>query len=529
MAPVDRVECKPLRNLDELFSWKPSDSDWSALAQNLSPRCDYCYAGKDLQCHKNVPKPVRLLSSSVPKTLVCHDMMGGYLDDRFVYGTEYSDQYLFYQWSAIDIFVYFSHHFVTIPPVMWINAAHTHGVQILGTLITEHTDGVDIWNRIFADERDQNRFVDQLVAVQKRYRFDGYLVNIENELTTDQLPKLENFLRNLKSQIENGVVIWYDAVSFVNGKLEWQDELNEHNKPAFDICDGVFLNYNWNASKLEKSLSNAGARLRDVYVGIDVFPRDRKNAGGFYTKDALSAVRSFGMSAAIFAFGWTYEVEAKVNAKNFFSVEKEFWSKLLPYLYIHCPSCVPFKTDFNIGVARTRHNDSLWYDLSLQSVHLSLPSCWNENAERSCFDLTTTDGFSEGGGCLLLNTIDNETEIHKLMLCHFSTSEKSPLTMTIAAKTSGEFRPFVILLCVENKNRRFTLILQFSDNEEYSFGKVEYSCCIALSEEINKAKTIRTSSNRWITNCFSLKFDGTITDIVARIETPTMIGSLSFE
>lgn len=31
-----------------------------------------------------------------------------------------------------DIFVYFSHYFITVPPPCWVHAAHIHGVPILG-------------------------------------------------------------------------------------------------------------------------------------------------------------------------------------------------------------------------------------------------------------------------------------------------------------------------------------------------------------------------------------------------------------
>ncbi len=40
-------------------------------------------------------------------------------------------------WADVDVFVYFSHGFVTLPPSGWVAAAHTNGVPILGTVIME--------------------------------------------------------------------------------------------------------------------------------------------------------------------------------------------------------------------------------------------------------------------------------------------------------------------------------------------------------------------------------------------------------
>lgn len=51
---------------------------------------------------------------------------------RFVQGSEKHDEYRFFHWGGIDTFIYFSHKFITIPPVGWINAAHRHGVKVLG-------------------------------------------------------------------------------------------------------------------------------------------------------------------------------------------------------------------------------------------------------------------------------------------------------------------------------------------------------------------------------------------------------------
>lgn len=50
-------------------------------------------------------------------------------------GSAKYDGYTFYNWAGIDIFCYFSHHLITIPPVAWINTGHAHGVKVIGMYI----------------------------------------------------------------------------------------------------------------------------------------------------------------------------------------------------------------------------------------------------------------------------------------------------------------------------------------------------------------------------------------------------------
>lgn len=73
-------------------------------------------------------------SSSLPqrrRLLVCHDMAGGYLDDKWIQGGTNPDAYSIWHWHLIDVFVYFSHSLVTLPPPSWTNTAHRHGVKVL--------------------------------------------------------------------------------------------------------------------------------------------------------------------------------------------------------------------------------------------------------------------------------------------------------------------------------------------------------------------------------------------------------------
>ena len=52
-------------------------------------------------------------------------------------------------------------------------------------------------------------------------------------------------------------------------------------RPYFDLCDGIFLNYNWTESGLSASRLLAKERRGEVYVGIDVFGRGCPGGGGF--------------------------------------------------------------------------------------------------------------------------------------------------------------------------------------------------------------------------------------------------------
>ena len=52
-------------------------------------------------------------------------------------------------------------------------------------------------------------------------------------------------------------------------------------RPFFDLCDGIFLNYNWSEQGLASSKTLAIDRCGEVYVGIDVFGRGCYGGGGY--------------------------------------------------------------------------------------------------------------------------------------------------------------------------------------------------------------------------------------------------------
>ncbi|XP_050475902.1 uncharacterized protein LOC126866405 [Bombus huntii] len=380
------TESQPFKNLKELFDNVGNLKPWPEIKE-LRDSTDYMYSGLEISGEK---MQLEKLDREVqPRTLLCHDMKGGYLEDRFINGSESYGSYLFYHWSVIDTFVYFSHHFITVPPFGWINVAHNHGVKVLGTVITEREG---IWDVILESQEEVRRFADALILVAKFYKFDGWLLNVENTIKSEQVNNLIYFVKylteNIHEAIRNSEIIWYDSVTN-EGKLNWQNELNSKNIDFFLNCDGIYLNYNWTKSKLKNSVAlakNHNRDIHDIYVGLDIWGRGCPGGGGFNSTYALQKIRHEGLSVAIFGPGWTHEF---FGSQTFQEIEDLFWAQLFPYLYVHVPIYEDevFKTSFCRGSGSLYYccGQPLYeqegrnfiyksfYNLSLQNPQISVP------------------------------------------------------------------------------------------------------------------------------------------------------------
>lgn len=207
----------PLESMQELLKWNSEDF--------LDPGQAFSVASVPLKRKKTNP--------TSRKTLFCHDMMNNYSSDRFVQGAPGTDHYIFPFWSMIDTFIYFSHHLVTIPTATWTNAAHSNGVAVLGTFITEWNDGFKTCEEFLKDDSSWKVVADQLVKVCEYYSFDGWLVNIENDIHINQMPSLKKFVtyltKSMHEHVEGSQILWFDSV-IKTGKLSWQSEINHHNE-----------------------------------------------------------------------------------------------------------------------------------------------------------------------------------------------------------------------------------------------------------------------------------------------------------
>lgn len=104
---------------------------------------------------------------------------------------------------------------------------------ILGTIITEWDDGVLIWKELLKDEASIDLYTKCLADICAHFSFDGYLLNVENEIDKTLLTKFLRFIDLLSYKLHMLVptaeLIWYDSVT-KDGSLQWQNELNDMNR-----------------------------------------------------------------------------------------------------------------------------------------------------------------------------------------------------------------------------------------------------------------------------------------------------------
>lgn len=273
-----------------------------------------------------------------PRLLLCHDFKDGYPEWEAsadgVVGEDCpkdTEVWRFNHWAYVDIFVYFSHYCVTIPPVGYIQAAHRHGALVLGTLIFEWDSGAKELKKILVSFKTRSRAASQLAAIARFYGFDGWLVNVEVELAGGSsaasdlaafVGDLTRATRKIVGQVSE--VIWYDSVTR-DGSLNRQNELNQDNEQFFKAAGSIFTNYHWDRNAPVRSAVKAGTRRTDVFTGIDIHGRKTYGGGGFQAHLALRAIKQGGTSAALFAPGWTVE-KCPPNVKDPRELEERFWT-----------------------------------------------------------------------------------------------------------------------------------------------------------------------------------------------------------
>ncbi|RDX88412.1 Cytosolic endo-beta-N-acetylglucosaminidase 1 [Mucuna pruriens] len=409
-------------------------------------------------------------SASLPnrrRILVCHDMAGGYLDDKWVQGGTNADAYAIWHWHFIDVFVYFSHNLVTLPPPSWTNTAHRHGVKVLGTFITEGYEGIAVCDELFSTKESAQMYAKLLAELAVNLGFDGWLLNMEVSLKPEQIANLKEFVNHLSltthSSVPGSLVIWYDSVT-INGDLWWQNELNEYNKPFFDICDGIFTNYSWQEDYPKRSAAVAGDRKFDVYMGIDVFGRNTYGGGQWNTNVALDVIRKEDVSAAIFAPGWVYETKQGPDfetAQNcWWNLVEKSWGIVRKYL-----GTLPFYTNFDkglgyhISVDGNQVSDVPWCNISSQGVQPFLDFADSTaNSIQLLVDLKEPS-YSGGGNITFKGSLEKGAYFKRRIFQGEFILNKLPIHFIYSVKSDSNSSLGLVLLFTSTVNKTMSILL----------------------------------------------------------------------
>ncbi|KAI4384550.1 hypothetical protein MLD38_002690 [Melastoma candidum] len=412
---------------------------------------------------------VDLPPAELPKrgrVLVCHDMQGGYVDDKWVQGGNNPDAYAIWHWHLIDIFVYFSHNLVTLPPPCWTNTAHRHGVKVLGTFIAEWEEGKQTCNKLLATKATAQMYAERLVELAAMLGFDGWLLNLEVGLNQEQIPILKEFVSHLTQKMHDAIpgslVIWYDAVT-VDGRLIWQNQLNDSNKPFFDLCDGLFANYSWAERYAKNSADLAGDRKYDVYMGIDVFGRNTFGGGQWTTNVALDVIKKADVSTAIFAPGWLYETK---QPPDFETAQNRWWSLVEKSWGVvrHYPKSLPFYSNFDQGrgyhysVDGKTVSEAPWNNISRQGTQPFLEFS-GDSKDLIQVAVDFKESSYSGGGSITFKGIHEDGKSFTARLFDGALVMETPVHFTYSVKSEGRSMLGLALEFSSDAGRRHTFIL----------------------------------------------------------------------
>ncbi|XP_030540409.1 cytosolic endo-beta-N-acetylglucosaminidase 1 [Rhodamnia argentea] len=449
-----------------------------------------------------------------PRILVCHDMQGGYLDDKWVQGGDNAEAYAIWHWYLMDVFVYFSHNLVTLPPPCWTNAAHRHGVRVLGTFIAEWEEGRLACNKLLSTKDSARMYAERLAQLAAALGFDGWLINMEVDLKLEQIPIMLEFVSHLTqtmhSSVPGSLVIWYDSVT-IHGHLKWQDQLNNYNKPFFDLCDGIFVNYTWRENYPRLSAAVAGDRKYDVYMGIDVFGRNTYGGGQWKASVALDVLKKDEVSAAIFAPGWVYETKQPPNfetAQNhWWSLVENSWGVLQRY-----PKSLPFHSNFDQGrgyhysVDGNQISEASWCNISCQSFQpfLEFHGDGTDNPIVVSVNLKEAS-FSGGGNITFKGTLKGNAYFTARLFEADLPLGNSPMYFTYSVKSEGSSLVGLSLEFSSEKNERNTVLLASHGNALDTMNQfVRRFSEVIMPRRVTKLE----SSPEWVILESSISMDG---------------------
>ena len=359
-------------------------------------------------------------------------------------GSATEDYYALNYWQYVDQLVFWGgsagEGLILAPNPTVIDAAHRNGVPVLGNVYLPPTafGGQIDWVHDFV-QRDGDTFpvADKMIEAAEYYGFDGWFINQETaggdaQLATDMRDMLEYFQAH-----SNLLITWYDAMT-ASGAVNWQNALTAQNQMFFQdgdtlVSDEMFLNFNWNATRLNNSSTLAtslGRSPYDLYAGIDV------ESNGYNTSVLWNAVFPEGAphvtSIGFYRPEWTHNSSAS-NA-DFYARDNRFWigpngdpsnttsssnwKGVAHYIPANSPlATLPWVTSFNTGQGTFYAMDGEivsaepWNNLSLQDVLPTWRWIVHSDGTKLAPSIDFGDAYWGGSSLLISGTLDAVNDI----------------------------------------------------------------------------------------------------------------------
>ncbi|MBL1086097.1 endo-beta-N-acetylglucosaminidase [Streptomyces actinomycinicus] len=258
-------------------------------------------------------------------------------------GSATADYYALTHWAYLDELVFWGgsagEGLVLAPNAPVVDAAHRHGVPVLGTVFLPPVayGGQLQWTRdlVQKDASGHYPLAAQLVAVAAAYGFDGWFLNAETNGGNSALgTAVLGFLKELKAlaAARGQRVTWYDALT-VNGTVSWQGALNSQNQAFFGTADDMFVDFRWTAATLASSGTRAqrlGRSRYELWAGVDV---ESNGSGTNVNWDAIMpSGKPHVTSLGLYRPEWTrnHLPAGRRTPGDFHAADDRFWTGRSP-------------------------------------------------------------------------------------------------------------------------------------------------------------------------------------------------------
>lgn len=413
-------------------------------------------------------------------------IMNGSTSGNAPHGLNKAEANTFSYWQYVDTLVYWggsSGEGLIVPPSPdVVDAGHKNGVKVIGTVFMPQTahGGKMEWLEDLLTKNEDGSYpvVDKLIEVAKTYGFDGWFINQETEgtdeepLTADHAARMQEFLAYFKEKAPELELVYYDSMT-TEGKMDWQNALNEKNLPYLmneegtSVADSMFLNFWWTEEELaeQELLKNSAEFAKankvdpyQLYAGVDVQSNGyatpinwklfENGQGGTNTSLGIYCPSWAYFSSELIQDFWKKENTMWVNSKGDPSAEMSYtddtqWRGVSNYVVERTAVTeLPFVTNFSTGNGYSffKNGEQIslldWNNRSISDV---LPTYRyiidSEEGNRLTADFDVADAYYGGTSIILRgNMAKDKKSTIKLYSAALPVSDEILFTTTAKAK-----------------------------------------------------------------------------------------------